>query len=85
MIKYMTVAMSLLISTSAQAHETIAFGLLGTMSHFFAHIVSGDPVALLSLAALSSLVGLLAIKFIKRGKSLAKKQSKADISFAKVK
>ena len=85
MIKHMTVAMSLLLSTSAQAHETIASGLQGTMSHFFAHIVSGDPVALLSLAALSSLVGLVVIKSIKRRKSLAKKQSKADISYAKVK
>ena len=77
--------MSLLLSTSVQAHETIASGLHGKMSHFFAHIISGDPVALLSLAALSSLVGLLVIKSIKRRKSLAKKQSKADISFAKVK
>ena len=85
MIKYMTIAMSLLLSTSAQAHETIASGLHGTMSHFFTHIVSGDPVALLSLAALSSIVGLLVIKSIKRRKSLVKKQSKADISYAKVK
>ena len=85
MIKHITVAMSLLISTSAQAHETIVSGLQGTISHFFAHIDSADPIALLLLAALLNLIWLLVIKSIKRRKSLVKQQSKSEISYAKVK
>lgn len=85
MMKTMTVVTSLLLSTAAHAHETIGTGLHGTMSHFFAHIISGDPVALLSIAALSGLVGVLAVKSIKRRQSSAKKQAKQDISYAKAK